>query len=82
MTGKYAEQAIRFEDALRKLEETVAQLEAGEVSLEEALHLFEEGIRASKVCAEILSAARERVQRLVEDEGGTFRLELLDEFVT
>jgi len=78
MTRDDAEKAMGFEEALRKLEETVAQLEMGDVTLEEALDLFEEGIRASKVCAEILNAARTRIQRLVEDEEGKFRLELLD----
>ena len=78
MTTNDSEQTMGFEDALRRLEETVEQLEAGNVSLEEALDLFEEGIRASKVCTEILNAARKRIRRLVEDEEGAFRLELLD----
>jgi exodeoxyribonuclease VII small subunit len=65
---------MAFEEALKKLEETVTQLETGDVSLEQALDLFEEGIRVSKACAEILNAAQERIRRLTEDEAGTFRL--------
>lgn len=77
MTVKEPEKAMGFEEALQKLEEMVERLEAGDASLEEALDLFEEGIRMSKRCAEILDAAQTRVQRLIEDEGG-IRLELLD----
>ena len=67
-----------FEEALRALEEIVEALEAGGTSLDEALDLFERGIGASRECTEILSAARKRVQKLVEDREGAFRLEMLD----
>ena len=74
MATKHSEGEMAFEEALKKLEETVTQLETGDVSLEQALDLFEEGIRVSKACAEILNAAQERIRRLTEDEAGTFRL--------
>ena len=68
-----------FEDLLKRLEEIVSKLETNDISLEESLDLFEEGIGMSKECEKILSAARKRVQKLVQESDGTFRLQLLDE---
>ena len=68
-----------FEELLKRLEEIVSKLETNDISLEESLDLFEEGIGMSKECEKILSAARKRVQKLVQESDGTFRLQLLDE---
>jgi len=68
-----------FEEALKTLEEVVEVLEAGGTSLDESLDLFERGIGASRECAEILAAARKRVQKLVENREGTFQLEFLED---
>ena len=67
-----------FEAALSRLEEIVGILERGELTLDESLNLFEEGMRMSRVCAEKLNAARERVLKLLQTEAGGFRLEPLD----
>jgi exodeoxyribonuclease VII small subunit len=68
-----------FEDALARLEGNVARLEEGELKLEEALQVFEEGIAASRACAGWLDQTRKRVQVLVGDQEGEFRLSFLDE---
>ncbi len=68
-----------FEGLLKRLEEIVSRLETNGVSLEESLDLFEEGIRISKECERILSAARKRVQKLVQESDGTFQLQFLDD---
>ncbi len=68
-----------FEELLKRLEEIVSKLETNDISLEESLDLFEEGIGISKECEKILSTARKRVQKLVQESDGTFRLQLLDE---
>ena len=68
-----------FEEALKTLEEVVEALEAGGTSLDESLEFFERGIGASRACAEILSAARKRVQKLVEKQEGAFQLGFLEE---
>jgi exodeoxyribonuclease VII small subunit len=47
----------RFEDALTKLEKMVSRLEEGDISLEESLKLFEEGIRLSRFCNQKLDEA-------------------------
>lgn len=67
-----------FEIALNRLEEIVETLERGDLSLDESLSLFEEGMRMSKICSEKLNAARERLLKLVKTESGGFRLEPLD----
>jgi exodeoxyribonuclease VII small subunit len=63
-----------FERALKRLEEIVKVLEKGEGSLEESLKLFEEGIEMSCICSQRLTAAKERVQQLVQEKDGTFRI--------
>ncbi len=68
-----------FEEALKTLEEVVESLEAGGSSLDESLEFFERGIGASRTCTEFLSAARKRVQKLVEKQEGAFQLGFLEE---
>ncbi len=63
----------RFEDALNKLEKIVSQLEEGDISLEESLKLFEEGIRLSRLCNQKLDEAEKRVEILIKGEDGTLK---------
>ena len=55
-----------FEELYRRLEETVTKLEAGGLSLDEALALYEEGMNLAKRCQEILDGAELKVTRLKE----------------
>lgn len=59
-----------FEQALTELEQRVRRLESGEVSLEEALRLFEEGVELARTCHEQLEAAEQRVSALVHGAHG------------
>ncbi|MCL5808204.1 MAG: exodeoxyribonuclease VII small subunit [Deltaproteobacteria bacterium] len=59
----------KFEEALEKLEEIVRRMEAGEMSLEESLNAFEEGIKISRFCAKKLDEADRRVDLLLRQEG-------------
>ena len=59
----------KFEEALEKLEEIVHRMEAGEVTLEESLKAFEEGIKLSRLCAKKLDEADRRVEILLREEG-------------
>ncbi len=63
-----------FENSLKRLETIVASLEQGEVSLEDSLKMFEEGIRLSKECLETLSKAELTVKQLTKDLNGKFQL--------
>ena len=59
-----------FEEALEELETRVRKLEAGELPLEEALEIFEQGIELTRECHEKLDAAGRRIIELSETEEG------------
>ena len=60
----------RFEDALSKLEERVRRLEGGELPLDEALTLYEEGVDLARTCHEQLEEAEKRVAALSRGRAG------------
>ncbi|MGA7521751.1 MAG: exodeoxyribonuclease VII small subunit [Acidobacteriaceae bacterium] len=64
-----------FEDSLKKLEEIVAQLERGDVPLEESIKLFEEGTRLSAECRKQLEEAEGKVEMLVKQRDGSMKRE-------
>jgi exodeoxyribonuclease VII small subunit len=59
-----------FETALKRLEEIIKKLENGELSLDSALQLFEEGIKLSRFCHTKLEEADRRVEILVKNSSG------------
>lgn len=63
-----------FEEAIARLEEIVQRLETGNISLDESLNLFEEGIGLAKYCSERLNAAEGRLQVLMGFENGQPKL--------
>jgi len=65
---------IKFEDALSKLEGIVEELERGELSLEESLAAFEEGIRLSRICSKQLDEAERKIEILVKGEDGQLQI--------
>lgn len=58
---------VTFEEALRRLDEVVARLESGEVGLEEAVALFEQGQGLLTACRERLAAAQRRIEELTAE---------------
>jgi len=67
-----------FDDGLDRLEALVQQLEAGSLSLEDALSKFEEGVGLCKTLQEQLAEAQRRVEVLKRGLGGEYRAESLD----
>jgi len=67
-----------FEESLRKLEAIVDQLEKGDLSLEDSLKLFEEGVNVSALCKKELDAAEGKVQMLVKQRDGSLKAELFE----
>ena len=59
-----------FEERLTALEAVVERLERGELSLEESVRLFEEGMQLSNACKLELEQAEGKIQVLVETQGG------------
>jgi exodeoxyribonuclease VII small subunit len=61
----------KFEAAMARLEEIVHALEAGNLSLDESLRVFEEGTGLLRFCTRRLEAAERRIEILLQDDGGT-----------
>jgi exodeoxyribonuclease VII small subunit len=59
----------RFEDCLQRLEQIVDELEKGNVPLEQALKLFEEGVQLSSSCRKELEEAEGKVEILLKQNG-------------
>ena len=59
---------LTFEQALERLEEIVEQLDAGELSLEDAIARFEEGVALKQLCLERLTQAEAKIEQYVLDE--------------
>jgi len=70
---------MKFEEALKKLEKIVEDLEDGNLSLDESLEKYEEGIRLSKMCAKKLEVAKKKVEILLKSEDGTMETGPFDE---
>lgn len=62
----------KFEDALQELETIVRRLEDGNLSLDESLALFEEGIKLIRLCTQRLDEAEKKVEILLRNENGSF----------
>jgi exodeoxyribonuclease VII small subunit len=67
-----------FENTLKRLEEIVQRLESGDLSLDESLKLFEEGIELSRLCTKKLSEAETKVERLIKSGEKEFKTEPLE----
>jgi exodeoxyribonuclease VII small subunit len=60
----------KFEEALAELEAIVQRLENPDVPLEEAVGLFEDGIKLSRLCSQRLDEVEKRVDVLLQNEQG------------
>ena len=58
---------INFEDAMKKLEEIANELEKGDLTLEESVKKFEDGISLSKKCNEFLDNAEKKITMLINN---------------
>lgn len=65
----------KFESSLKKLEEVVKKLEGGELSLEDSLKAFEEGVKQAAFCAGKLNEAEKKVELLLKQKDGSFTRE-------
>jgi exodeoxyribonuclease VII small subunit len=69
---------VDFEQALDQLENLVEAMEGGDLSLEDSLKAFEQGIKLSRECQTALSTAEQKVQLLLEENGQLKAVELDD----
>ncbi len=70
---------MKFEKALERLEEVVEELEKGELSLDESLAKYENGIKMYRVCLELLEGAEKRLKVFTKDENGRLLVKNLSE---
>ena len=64
-----------FENALADLENIVQRLDENDLSLDEALSLFEEGIKLSRFCSQKLDSVENKVEILLRDDEGNLKKE-------
>ena len=69
---------VKFEEALKKLEKIVSDLESGKLPLEESLKKYEEGVRLVSSCSKILETAQKKVEVLTKKED-SFQLKPFEE---
>ena len=65
--------APRFEVALERLETIASSLEDGDLTLEQSLGLFEEGVRLTRLCASRLDEAQKRIELLTRSDDGVLQ---------
>ncbi|MEK6727871.1 MAG: exodeoxyribonuclease VII small subunit [Candidatus Omnitrophota bacterium] len=70
---------IKFEDALKKLEKIVEDLEKGDLTLDEALKKYQEGIELSRACSQRLESAKKKIDILVKNKKSEFELKPLED---
>ena len=63
----------KFEEQLARLEKIVEELEAGDLTLDDSLARYEEGVKALKKCYEILRDAEKRVEVLLKSDDGELK---------
>jgi exodeoxyribonuclease VII small subunit len=70
---------IKFEEAIKKLEKIVEDLEKGELSLDEALKKYQEGMEMARLCNQRLENAKKKIDVLAKNKKGEFELKPFDE---
>lgn len=60
---------LDYEAAVAELESLVERLEQGDISLEESLKLYENGVLLTRDCQEALQSAEQKVQMLIQQSG-------------
>ena len=68
---------IKFEKAMKRLEQIVEELEKGELDIDKSLEIFEEGIKMSRVCSKKLNEAEQKIEKLTRDQKGALVADLL-----
>jgi len=74
-----AKAKVKFEEKLTRLEKIVDEMESGDLTLDESLAKYEEGVNALKKCYEMLRDAEKRVDVLLKGEDGELKTEPFEE---
>jgi exodeoxyribonuclease VII small subunit len=76
--SKKEQEKKRFEEAIEELEKVVERLESGELSLEDSLAAFEEGVGLVKFCNQKLTEVEKKIELLVKDKDGKLQLKSME----
>lgn len=66
---------INFEDNMKKLEQIANELEKGDLDLDTSVKKFEEGMKISKQCSDMLQEAEKKITMLIKNSDGEFQEE-------
>lgn len=69
VTKENKAEELSFEQAMDKLETIVSKLESGDIPLEQAIDLFQEGMRLSQLCSGKLENVERKIEMLIEENG-------------
>ncbi len=67
---------IKFEKAMKRLEQIVEDLEKGDLDIDKSLQVFEEGIKMSRICSQKLNEAEKKIEKLTQNGKGDLVAEL------
>ena len=79
MADRMEETQPTFESALAELEKIIADLESGELTLDESLERYERGIKALNACRKVLSQAEQKIQLLLRTSEGELKTQPFEE---
>jgi exodeoxyribonuclease VII small subunit len=65
-----ANKVLKFEEAMRRLDEIVRAMESGEIGVEDSIAQYEEAMRLASHCRQILDTAEQRIQKIQLDAAG------------
>ena len=66
---------IKFEEALKRLEEIVEKLETGQIALDDSIKVFEEGNELVKLCLDKLNKAEQKIKQISADSEGKIKID-------
>lgn len=75
MKEKDDEKEIKFEDAMKRLEEIANELEKDDLTLDDSVAKFEEGMNLSKKCKQMLDSAEKKITILIGNKEDEFNIQ-------
>ncbi|EZH67714.1 exodeoxyribonuclease VII small subunit [Bacillaceae bacterium JMAK1] len=73
------DEKLTFEQAMTNLEEIINQLEAGDVPLEQAIDMYQQGMKLSKQCHEQLQNVEKKMDQIVNEDGEVESFQISEE---
>jgi exodeoxyribonuclease VII small subunit len=78
-SSKTGQETLSFEEALKRLEKIVSDIEGGDTPLDKTIDLYEEGMNLSKYCLNTLDKSEAKLKKLTKNLDGSFELKSIDD---